>query len=502
MAVANGEPKKKRHRWFEEFLLSLDPRKPYSTGDIVSEWEGNQQISREMQVKHDKNPKVAQPSLSRYMPERYRMFIKSSSDPNPEASPTALIYQPVKTEIYKPTGHEQQIYLGAQYAWVAADQLGLEQPMPEEEVLELLEKVLESETSESVKQVENSNVFVEDSVESTQAVSVLDGGHAGIGRSEPVKVKKRSLRKRFLRWRVPLSFAMSALSLVVCVGVVGGSVYFKSYPELEQLKKAHEEGGLGAVKRLAKQNKNKKSLGQLITVAWAKVHDPDESIEEIQSLIKPLHDHPNPGWQAKGHYLLGVSYLVRRKVHESMESFSKSETNLAGTRSQVNDLRDTYLGLAECYFFLGDSDGVLKNTKKATLLQTMHHKGKVHHHMSKYWLLERDLEKSIEESLKSIQLSYIENDKTYLAVYLAHHALLLISKGELEESFNLLKKAQLITINQNNPTLLEYILSYEQLWAQEMKLPISNLSSEPLKGTFPNNRYYIEMIQSLAMEAN
>lgn len=511
MAVANGESKKKRHRWFEEFLLSLNPIKLYSTGDIVSEWEENEQILKKIQEKHDKNPKGAQPALSRYMPERYKMFTKSSSKPNPEAT---HIYQPVKTETYKQTGHEQQIYLGAQYAWVAADYLGLEQPRPLKEVLELYRKALDEaappkpaktnagvavgNSREVVHSSNSTNSPVEVFVDNSLTSKPLDGDLGQVDQADKRPTRKRSLRKRFRRRRGAIGFSLSILSFVFCLGVAGNLYFSNSKAELQELNKAHQNGTLSELHKKVDGLEGNKTVAQKYIQAWGTANDPAKSIEDLQLAVEPLLNHENTGWQAKGYHALGVANFKRGNLEEALHQYKQAELLLEGRTNQRSDLKQTHLQIARCYFFLKDQENLMDYIKKAELVNTKNHNALVLHYKSRYWFLRGDIDKSIDFSEESLEIATVNIERNLLGAINANLGLLNITKGDLNKGYRYLKTAQVEALKRNDSKLSQELVEYERLWAEKMNLPLSRNFVSKEQFSFSEERYYTDFFLELA----
>lgn len=517
MPVAKKGPSKKRKKWFEELLLLLQPEKLYTTGEIIRFWLESESVPADTKKELRAKRNSVQTSLGNYVSDRFSSSLEEEDAC--EGLDLELVFGPVNKTPYGPTSFDQKVYLGAQFTWLAANHLGLDQPKSLKEVLELRQNVMDERSEMPFNSDNGSRMAVEVSREVTGSIDVeneavevpaesslemnsLDESLDEPGQVEQVPVRKRNFRRRFRRWRVPMAFAMSALSLVICVGLVGGSLFIQKNPEFEQLNSAHRIGGLDSVKKLDIPSGKTQTLGQLVIKTWIKANDPQVTIGELEQMLAPFFNHPKLGWQAKGHYMMGIAYRLRGDIYQSLDYFQRVEECLIGTNNQREDLRDAYLGQAMCYFYLQQDTDLIESLKKAELVDTNHSKAKIHHYKSKYWVLQKDLEKAINESLESIQVSTIQNDKSELSVYIAHHALLLTANGELNEGYALLKKAQVLATEQNNNTLLEYIFSHEQLWANQMNLPTSNSKAPKLKGAFAESHYFIDLTESLVLEAN
>ncbi|CAM2008005.1 hypothetical protein APED_15195 [Acanthopleuribacter pedis] len=501
MAVAKGKTKVRRDRWFEEFFLSLDPEKRYRTGDIVSEWEKDDQVVRAMQEKCKKKPKDARSVLSRYMPYRYKMFLNESSDQNPESTPTARAYQPIGTEPFGPTGHDMNIYLGAQYAWVAADYLGLEQPRSLEEVLELLKKALEIEDPKSVEGTESSYVVVEAPAESIQAVSVPGGDQTEMGQVETVKPTKRSLRKRFRRWRVPMAFAMSAFSTFICLATIGGVILFQSYPELEKMETAQNTGGVTAVKNITKSFKVSGNKAEVYGIGWRAAYDPHKDIEEIKTIIEPLLYDEELGWQAKANHVVGLAYLNRGHLSLALENFEEAETKLRGLSKQRLDLKKIYLSMADCHFYLYQPEKMMECIKLAQMLNVPGREAVTLHYESQYNFLQGDINKAITLSHKALRLSKT-TETSYSGYYHANLGLLYSATGNMDQSYKHLKEAHAFAVLNQDSSLLSVIYEYERFWAEKMNFPFSGVSSINKSKSFSSEKNYISFSVDLARESS
>lgn len=476
---------KRAGNWYEPHLLLLTPDQAYGTGDIVQYWLEHPDISPAVKERIETKKTSLQSSLGRYMATKKDQLEPLLTEEHGIAKSLEHLFKPVETRTYGPTGKTQTLYLGAQYAFVAARSINAESPVAMDNLILCRQLLLNNE-------IPDDGLAPPCAVEHVAPTPLVSNQ----SKLEPASPSVHSNKAPKETRRMKLGFIFSTFSLLTCLALTASSYLNTRNPELPRLIKAYKEHGLRAVAEQRTTAPNPTD-GQRFINLWFQAFNPSDAMTNIQETAQPLLDHSNIGWRAKALHAVGNAYLNRGQLQQALTLFQEAESILQNRDHQRNDLCLVLYNQAECHFLLGDAFALKDCMDRADQTNAADYASMYHHYFSKYWLMKGQLEKAISCGDQSIKLSITLENKELLAYFSAHQALLLTATNDLDAGYFHLKRAQTLAANMADPILNVFIQRYEFFWAEKMNLPTAGIIISE-KNNFSATRYYSDLTLSLA----
>ncbi len=493
----------KRNLDHEELLLLLELNVVYSTGDILDHLQLDVRVPEAEKSELRDRRSRAQSYLSRYLFQKEGALHRFFESDLLLAENAKLILTPIRKEPYRGKRVNQRLYLGAQYVYVAERLLGRKTTIATKELLGLIAQAQESPTrfskSEFVRGIykgrHGASVVPHTKIQSllkwaglrrpaTPGVTVAASGNTSI-----------SIPKSLVR-----GFLFVALGLTA--GLASGKYLYHETDEeiLRRFERIWVEKGPSVFESIDKTY-NPQNDAELVIMAWQAAIDPEQNFSSVEKLAKPLINHKSPKYAAKGYYTLGVAQLKRGNLDLAIIHLNNSISILENEPGQKGILRVAYLYLAECYFYLGETESVFSSIDEAKSVDTNKFRSQLYRFEGLYWLMIGNLDQAEVSIEKALRLSLLEGDSNMTGVYHSNLALVMIGQNDLLSAYHHINAAENLSIETKNDRLLDFVLGLRMYWSEEMGLPYENIAHRLRQTTDPVNGGYVNSLIDLSKKA-